>query len=258
VLNHKLIVHGSQNEQRRSFWRVRFSIQPNQVGFLYKKNRLDGKLESGIYDLFDYYRHLRLVVLPTTNRILNIVNQEVLTKDNIALRFSYFVEYRIVAPEIFVEKFDVFSSPYTIFSEAEQLIHNLTQVHLRRDISKIASEELNEKRNDILTEIPAALQKELRESGIEIVRLLVRDLTFPKAIQDLLAKQLEATIRAKSDLENARTQVAVARALKNASELMKDDENIKFVQFMETINKISEKGKHTFVIGDMSGRPNGV
>jgi hypothetical protein len=77
-------------------------------------------------------------------------------------------------------------------------------------------------------------------------------MTFPKAIQDLFAKNLEASIRAQADLENARTQVAAARALKNASELMKGDENIKFVQFMETITKIAEKGKHTFVIGDVS------
>jgi hypothetical protein len=81
--------------------------------------------------------------------------------------------------------------------------------------------------------------------------MLIRDLTFPKNIQDLFARQLESKIRGKSDLENARTQVATARALKNASELMKDDENIRFFQFIETITKIADKGKHTFVIGDL-------
>ena len=82
--------------------------------------------------------------------------------------------------------------------------------------------------------------------------MTLRDVTFPKQIQDLFAKQLEAKIRAKADLENARTQVATARTLKNASELMKGDENIKFVQLLETITKIAEKGKHTFVIGDLA------
>jgi hypothetical protein len=76
--------------------------------------------------------------------------------------------------------------------------------------------------------------------------------TLPKSIQDLFAKNLEAKIRAKSDLENARTTVAVARALKNASELMKDDDNIRFFQLLETISKIAEKGKHTFMIGDVN------
>ncbi|MEP6848780.1 MAG: slipin family protein [Acidobacteriota bacterium] len=237
---------------------MRFSVPPNQLGFLYVKNKLEKKLEPGIYDFFDYSRHLHVVILPSTSRILNVVNQEVLTKDNIALRFSYFVEYRISIPEAFVDKFDVFSNSYDIFSQAEQLIHNLSQVYLRKEIAEIESERLNEKRNDILTEIPASLQKDLQEVGVEIVRLLVRDLSFPKAIQDLFSKQLEATVRAKADLENARSQVATARALKNASELMKGDENIKFVQFMETINKIAEKGKHTFVIGELGQNVGGL
>ena len=33
---------------------------------------------------------------------------------------------------------------------------------------------------------------------------------------------------------------------------MKNDENIKFIQFLETITKIAEKGKHTFNIGDIN------
>ena len=241
-----------QNEIRRSFWRVRFFVSPNEIGYLYRRNRLEQKLEPGIYDYFDYQKVLKLVTLPTVNRLQNIINQEVLTKDNIALRFSFYIEYKIGDTDKFLEKTDVFAAPYNIFFQAEQIIHNLSQVFVRREISQIESEELNEKRNDILTEIPPELQNELKDYGIELIRLLVKDLTFPKTIQDLLAKQLEAKIRAKADLENARTQVASARALKNASEIMKDDENIKFVQMLETITKIADKGKHTFVIGDLS------
>lgn len=226
-------------------------MSPHEVGYLYRRNQLETKLAPGIYDYFDFGKVLNLITLPTTNKIQNVINQEVLTKDNIALRFSFFIEYKISDADKFLENIDVFSNPYNMFSDAEQLIHNLSQVELRRVISQIESEELNEKRNDILPEVPAELQKELSRYGIELVRLLIKDLTFPKQIQDLLARSLESKIRAKADLENARTQVAAARTLKNASELMKDDENIKFVQYLETITKIAEKGKHTFVIGDL-------
>lgn len=240
----------NHNEKRLAFWRTRFYVQPTHVGYLYRKNRLAQKLTAGIYEFFDYRKFLRLITLPTTNRIQTVVNQEILTKDNVALRLSFFVEYRIADTDLFIEKFDVFTHFYNVFFEAEQIIHNLAQIHLRRVVSEIESEQLNEKRSEILPEAPADLQNDLREYGIEIVRLLVRDLTFPKNIQDLFARQLESKIRAKADLENARTQVATARALKNASELMKNDENIKFVQMLETMTKIADKGKHTFVFGD--------
>ncbi len=240
-----------QKELRKSFWRVQYSVLPNEIGFLYQKNRLLEKLQPGIYKYSDFSKELSLLSLSLASRIQTILNQEVLTKDNVALRFSYFVEYKIGNADKFIEKIDVFSIPYNVFYNAEQLIHNLSQVYFRRIISEIESEDLNEKRNDILPEIPTELSAELNEYGIEISRMLIKDLTFPKQIQDLFAKQLESKIRAKADLENARTQVAVSRALKNASELMKGDDNIRFMQFMETITKIADKGKHTFVIGDV-------
>ena len=49
-----------QNELRRSFWRVRFSVLPNEVGYLYRRNRLEQKLDEGIYDYFDYQNVLQI------------------------------------------------------------------------------------------------------------------------------------------------------------------------------------------------------
>jgi len=228
----------------------KFSISSHHVGYLYRKNRFSLKLEPGIYRFFDPLEEISVVSLPTTNMLQTIINQEVLTQDNVALRFSYIIEYRISDTDKFVAHFDI----HKIFSptyDAEQLLHSLTQVHLRELIAMVSSEQLNEKRNELLATVPDVLQRELSECGVEIVRLMLRDITFPKTIQDLFARSLESKIRAKADLENARTAVATARTLKNATELMKGDENIKFFQFLETITKIAEKGKHTFVVGDL-------
>ncbi|HEV2799513.1 MAG TPA: slipin family protein [Pyrinomonadaceae bacterium] len=226
----------------------KFSVPPNYVGYLFRKNRFDVRLEPGIYRFFDPLEEIRVIYLPTTIKIQNIVNQEVLTKDNIALRFSYFIEHRISDPDKYVARFDVHGlGAY----EAEQLLHSLTQVYLRDLISQVSSEELNDRRAELLNVVPEPLRRELADYGIELIRLMLRDVTFPKVIQDLFARQLEAKIRAKADLENARTAVATARALKNAAELMKDDDNIRFFQLLETITKIADKGKHTFVIGDL-------
>ena len=228
----------------------KFSVAPNHVGYLFRKNRFDVKLEPGIYRFFDPLEEMHVVALPTTIKIQNIVNQEVLTEDNIALRFSYFIEYRIGDPDKYITRFDV-QPPFDEAYEAGQLLHSLTQVHLRDLISKVASEDLNDRREELLNVVPETLRQELADYGLELVRLMLRDVTFPKTIQDLFARHLEAKIRAKADLENARTTVATARALKNAAELMKDDENIKFFQLLETITKIADKGRHTFVFGDL-------
>jgi regulator of protease activity HflC (stomatin/prohibitin superfamily) len=228
----------------------KISITPNHVAYLYRKNRLRSRLEPGIYRFFDPLKDISVVSLPTTNRLQTVINQEVLTQDTVALRFSYIIEYRINDSDRYIERFDLHNA-FAVTMEAEQLLHSLTQVYLRELIAKVPSEQVNEKRDELLATVPETLQRELKDYGLEVVRLMLRDITFPKAIQDLFARQLESKVRAKADLENARTAVATARTLKNASELMKDDENIRFFQLLEAITKIADKGKHTFVIGDM-------
>ena len=233
------------------------SVRPNQIGYLYRQNKFRERLTPGIYKFFDVYREIDCLTLPTVSQILTIVNQEVLTKDNISLRISYLVEYLINDSDIFVNKFNLFNQRQGLqetnaIAEAESLIYNFAQVYLRETIAQIESQQINNQRQEILSVIPEALQQKLAEYGIVVQHLIVKDIGFPKMIQQLFAQQLEAKIRAKLDLENARTTVATARTLKNAAELMANHDNIKFIQFLETITKIAAQGKHTFAIGDLT------
>lgn len=239
-------------------FRKQISIKPHQVGYLYVKNRFRRRLEPGIYYFWDWVNEITVAYLPAQSRLCTITNQEVLTKDAIALRFSYLVEYAIVDGERFLTHFDAFSQGKNFYPyEAEQVISNLSQIYWREAIAQLDSEHLHEHRQTLLATVPETLQQCLAEYGISLLRLTLRDITFPKVIQDLFAKQLEAKIRAKADLENARTTVAAARALKNAADLIKENENIRFLQFLETMTKIAAKGNHTFVIGEwpQNGKP---
>ncbi len=233
-------------------FKKQYQVKPNTVGYLYRDNIYEQKLLPGYYEIRDWKNRTELFTLPENSKLLTVTNQEVLTKDNVALRFSFNVIYKISDGQKFLGKFVLDRQVHVIIQEAEQRLYNIVQLYIRNKIAEMDSETLNEKRNELTEFKTLEMEKEVSEFGITIEQAQLRDLTFPKSIQDLFAKHLESKIRAKSELENARTAVSTARALKNASELMKDDENIKFFQIIETITKIADKGKHTFVIGDIN------
>ena len=222
-------------------------VAPNCVGLLFKKNVFQQELSAGIYK-FSPWEKVHIISLSQKLRSIRVVNQEVLTADNIALRFSFYLLYKLDNAKLFTDNFGVEESH---FSVAEQQIAAAAQVLLRQKISAFTSEKLNECRNDITDFKEEAFCTEVAAWGLKIMKAQLIDITFPKSVQDLFSRVLESKIRATSELENARTAVATARALKNASELMKGDENIKFFQYMETITKIADKGKHTFFIGEV-------
>lgn len=232
----------------------KFSVRPNQKGYLYKENKFKESLEAGMYSFYDPYHKLEMIPLPLTSKLLTMTNQEVLLKDTIAIRFSYSLSYRIQDGKKFLGQVELQQNTWSFTHEVEQYIHMLSQIELRNILAAHKSDEVNEKRETLFDEVHEKIQDKLNPWGILIEKVFLRDITFPKNIQDLFAKRLEASIRAQVDLEHARTSVATARALKNASELMKNDDNIKFIQYLETIQKIAAKGKHTFLIGDV---PNG-
>lgn len=235
-----------------AIFKKQYQVKPNTVGFLYRDNIFEQKLNSGYHEIWDWKNRTELFCIPETSKLISITNQEVLTKDNVALRFSFNVLYKVTDGQKLLSQFALDRQVVYIIQELEQRIYNIVQLYIRNRIAEMDSETLNEKRNELTEFKTEEMEKQVSEFGVTIEQAQLKDLTFPKSIQDLFAKHLEAKIRAKSDLENARTAVATARALKNASELMKDDDNIKFFQFIETITKIAEKGRHTFMIGDLN------
>jgi len=232
-----------------------YQVRPNSVGLLYRNNVLEKELPPGRYEVLDLRGRTQLLALPTTPRQLLITNQEVLTRDSIALRFSCVLRYRLADARLFAASFDVGRGAGPALAEAEQRLAVAVQLAARAQIGAIASEELPERRADLTDLGSEGLGQQAAAFGVVLEQVQLRDLTFPKHIQDLFARHLEAKIRAKADLENARTAVATARTLKNASELMKGDDNMRFFQFLETITKIAEKGKHTFLVGEFPQLP---
>lgn len=235
-----------------SLFRKKYEVKPNTTGFLYRNHQYEKTLQAGIYKFWDMNNETHVYILPNTPKLLTITNQEVLTKDNVALRFSFNVWYAVADGKKFLDSFALDRSLEEVWYEAENKIHTIVQLDLRNRIAALDSESVNEHRMDFSDFKTKEMEEEIAQFGIRIEQANLRDLTFPRNIQQLFAKHLEAKIRAKSDLENARTTVATARALKNAADLMKDHENIKFFQLLETYTKIAENGKHTFVLGDLN------
>ena len=165
---------------------------------------------------------------------------------------SFVSQYKIKNGEQFLTQFELNKPVAYLIAEFEQRLYNAIQVKVRNIFAALDSEEINENRAVVGNMDTQLINTELINYGVELDFVTLRDISFPKSIQDLFAKHLEAKIRSKSDLENARTTVATARALKNAADLMKDNDNIKFMQYIELISKIAEKGKHTFLVGEVT------
>jgi len=233
-------------------------VKPNRVGFLFIDHVFEKMLKPGVYKFPRFSnKDISVYTVSVLSRWIFVAGQEVLTQDNITLRISYDFSYKVTDFEAFRNQVDFLESGHNLTLGIENQIRSISQTVIRDIVAGVASTLLNDKRAALFENVGKLLQERVKGYGITIEQVLLKDIFFPKKIQELFAQQLEANIRSKADLDKARTQVATARALKNAADLMRDNENIKFLKMMETLTELSAKGKHTFMIGsDFYQSPN--
>lgn len=225
----------------------RVDVLPSQVGVLYRGNRKVRDLGPGIYRPFDPRREVRVYTLSTAPQTFPVHSQEALTQDGIAFRFSYTVRYVVTEADRAMAQVNLGVYPDPT-SQIQGLVHAYVQAAVKDRVAALTSEAITDDRSVLADLRTPALDAQTAQLGVQVREVLLRDVTFPKAIQHLFSKRLEARIRAQSDLENARTTVAAARALKNASSMLADDPAVLFLQYLETLTKIAETGSHTFHI----------
>ncbi|GAB5535414.1 MAG: slipin family protein [Rubricoccaceae bacterium] len=235
----------------------RFDVPPGSTGLLFRDNQRVRELAPGVYRQLDPIRRLSVVTVSTAPQLFPVHSQEALTQDAIAFRFTYSVRYAIDNAELALQQIDlgrleVYQTPDML---VQSLVHAYVQAAVKDRVATLTSEQITDDRASIGDLGTPELDAQMTALGVRLIDIVLRDVTFPKAIQGLFSKRLEAKIRAQSDLENARTTVAAARALKNASAMLEGDQTVLFLQFMETLTKIADKGNHTFHIGEMPTLP---
>ena len=67
------------------FFRKKYQVKPNTVGYLYRNNTFERILTSGYYKVWDWKKRTELFVLSEASKLLTVTNQEVLIFSSIHL-----------------------------------------------------------------------------------------------------------------------------------------------------------------------------
>lgn len=111
-------------------------------------------------------------------------------------------------------------------------------------------EEINSNHAKIVEISQENLENSFLNMGIEIKAIYLKDLMFSKKIQEIFSKKLDSKISSEVSLENARSEMATSRILKNVAKLYQNDSEMKFLKYMEILDKAADGKGNTFVVND--------
>ncbi len=217
----------------------RSTIYEYQCGLLYTGGRFKKLLKPGEH----YYFRLNHAVHIVDTRIFYVTlpGQEVLSADNVGIKISLAAAYRVVDPDLAVNK---------VFKYQEAL-YLLLQMNLRDLVGSLAIDDLLAKREAIGKGIFEKSVPQAAEIGIELSNVNIKDIMFPGELKNIFAQVVSARKEGLAALERARGESAALRNLANAESLF---DNHPYLMQLRLIQALEQNSSGTLVVLPSEGR----
>ena len=222
-----------------SFHRA-FIVPEGYAGLLYHNGKFVESLAPGRH--VRWGRNLTLNTQDLRKSSLTVPSQDILTADNVSLKFSVLVHYQIV---------DAVKAVHETQSWYADL-YNAAQLALRTVVSALSAESLIKQRTAIGAQLLPLMQPEAAKIGINILSVEVKDVIFPADLKRAFAETLKAKQEGQAALERARGETAALRNLANAARVLDGNPALMNLRLVQSLTAAQNAG-HTLVFGMPSG-----
>nr|WP_048115585.1 SPFH domain-containing protein [Methanotorris formicicus] len=155
-------------------------VKQYEGGLIFRLGKVIGKLRPGVNLIIPFFDIPVKVDLRTM--VVDIPPQEMITKDNAAVRIDAVIYYRVV---------DV-SKAILEVQNYEFAIINLAQTTLRAIIGNMELDEVLNKREFINSKLLDILDKETDVWGVKVEKVELREIEPPQDIKDAMTQQMKA------------------------------------------------------------------
>jgi hypothetical protein len=207
------------------------SVQPFYEALLFKDNQLETVLTAGEYNLFSNTTKNVVVSYDKRPQTIEILGQEILTKDKAQIRINFMVNYRII---------DLLKA-YQSNKDFEKMIYQTIQLGLREFIGNLTLDELMTDKNSVTDYILNKHLNQFEIIGLQLVDAGMKDIILPGEIREIMNRVLVAEKTAQANSIMRREETASTRSLLNTAKLMEENATLWKLKEMEYIEKIADK-----------------
>jgi regulator of protease activity HflC (stomatin/prohibitin superfamily) len=180
----------------------------------------------------------RLVRVDLRTVTLDVPAQDIITKDNVSVRVSAVVYFKVVDPvraTIEVEDYQTATS-------------QLAQTTLRSICGQDELDHMLSERDAINLKMQQILDHETEPWGVKISKVEVKEIDLPDSMQRAMAKQAEAERERRASIINADGELQSAAKLCEAAALIAQHPAAIQLRYLQTIREIGVSDKNSTLI----------
>lgn len=179
----------------------------------------------------------RMVKVSLQTVALDVAPQDVISRDNVTLKVSAVIYFRVVDPEraiIAVQDY--------LYATSQ-----IAQTTLRSVLGQAELDELLAERDRINDRLQEIIDQQTEPWGIKVSNVEVKDIELPESMQRAMARQAEAEREKRAKIIHAGGELEASRQLTEAAELMSRVPQTIQLRFLQTLTEIAAEKNSTII-----------
>ncbi|MCX6150049.1 MAG: slipin family protein [Ignavibacteriales bacterium] len=210
-------------------------LREYERGVVFRLGRLIAAKGPGIIFLIPIVDRMVRVSLRTV--VMDVPEQDVITKDNVSLKVNAVVYFRVFQPE-------------KAIVEVENYLHatsQLSQTTLRSILGQSQLDELLSEREKINAELQTIIDHMASQWGIKVSNVEVKHVDLPIEMKRAMAKQAEAERERRAKVIHADGEFQASQKLYDAAKILSENPVSIQLRFLQTLTEIATEKNSTTI-----------
>jgi regulator of protease activity HflC (stomatin/prohibitin superfamily) len=209
-------------------------LREYERGVVFRLGRLVGSKGPGLILLIPVIDRMVRVSLRTV--VMDVPEQDVITKDNVSLKVNAVVYFRVVQAEKAIVEVERYLDATS----------QLSQTTLRSVLGQSQLDEILAERDKINIKLQQIIDSQTDPWGIKVSTVEVKHVDLPPEMQRAMAKQAEAERERRAKVIHAEGEFQASKKLREAADIIAAEPTALQLRFLQTLTEVaSEKNSTT-------------
>src|SRR5579862_4280721 len=210
-------------------------VQEYERGVIFRLGRIQGAKGPGLFLIMPVIDKMQRIDLRTIT--LEIPPQEVITRDNVTVKVTAVVFFRIVNPNDAVIK----------VVDYMRATSQISQTTLRSALGQADLDQLLSHREQLNQQIQQIIDEATEPWGIKVTVVEIKDVELPQTMQRAMARQAEAEREKRAKVIAAEGEFQASQQLAAAAHVIAQQESALQLRYLQTLTEIAVEKNSTIV-----------
>ena len=210
-------------------------LREYERGVIFRLGRYVGTRGPGLIILVPFIERMVKVSLRTI--AMDVMPQDVITRDNVSVRVNAVLYFRVMEPERSVIEVEDF-----LFATSQ-----LAQTTLRSVVGQAELDELLSERERLNAQIQTILDEATDPWGIKVVTVEMKDVDLPMEMKRAMAKQAEAERERRAKVIHADGEYQASQRLSEAAAIIETHPTALQLRYLQALTEVAAENNSTTI-----------